>query len=209
MERDNDMYGLIEEGCPQNPNGDAHKFYKLLEEAEQPLYAGCESYSNLSFVVSLMHIKDNGTMSNKAFGMLLRLMKNAFSFCEKLPTTTNGAKNIISYLGLHYDKIDACNNDCIIYYKEHTVEQICPTCKLSRWKRQGKGSKKKGKRVPWKVLRYFPLTPRLQRLFISSWIIMSSKTAVDMRWHFENRVKDGVLRHLADFEARKSFDQIH
>ncbi|CAB4313526.1 unnamed protein product [Prunus armeniaca] len=31
MEQDNDMHGLIEEGCPQDPNGDAHKFYKLLE----------------------------------------------------------------------------------------------------------------------------------------------------------------------------------
>ncbi|XP_034202728.1 uncharacterized protein LOC117617460 [Prunus dulcis] len=202
-EQDDDMHGLIEEGCPQDPNGDAHKFYKLLEEAEQPLYAGCESYSNLSFVVNLMHIKGIGTMSNKAFGMLLTLLKNAFPFCEKLPTTTNGAKKVISDLGLHYDKIDACNNDCIIYYKEHANATQCPTCKLSRWKGQGKGSKKKGKRVPWKVLRYFPLTPRLQRLF------MSSKTVVDMRWHFKDRVKDGVLRHPADSEAWKSFNQIH
>ncbi|CAL9024945.1 unnamed protein product [Prunus brigantina] len=66
-----------------------------------------------------------------------------------------------------------------------------------------KGSKKKGKRVPWKVLRYFPLTPRLQRLF------MSSKTAIDMRWHFKDRVKDEMLRHPADSEAWKSFNQIH
>ena len=51
------------------------------------------------------------------------------------------------------------------------------------------------KRVPWKILRYFPITPRLQRLF------MSSKTAADMRWHFENRVKDGLLRHPIDCEA--------
>ncbi|CAL8154398.1 unnamed protein product [Prunus armeniaca] len=114
MEQDDDMHGLIEEGCPQDPNGDAHKFYKLLEEAEQPLYIGCESYSNLSFVVNLMHIKGIGTMSNKAFD-----------------------------LGLHYDNIDACNNDCIIYYKEHANAMQCPTCKLLRWKKQGEGSKKK------------------------------------------------------------------
>ncbi|CAL2228983.1 unnamed protein product [Prunus armeniaca] len=86
---------------------------------------------------------------------------------------------------------------------EHANATQCPTCKLSRWKKQGKGSKKKGKRVSWKVLRYFPLTPRLQRLF------MSSKTAVDMRWHFKDRVKDGVFRHPADFEAWKLFNQIH
>ncbi|CAL2277966.1 unnamed protein product [Prunus armeniaca] len=64
MEQEDDMHDLIEEGCPQDPNGDAHKFYKWLEEAEQPLYTGCESYSNLSFVVNLMHIKGIGTMSN-------------------------------------------------------------------------------------------------------------------------------------------------
>ncbi|VVA40424.1 PREDICTED: transposase, partial [Prunus dulcis] len=32
---------------------------------------------------------------------------------------------------------------------------------------------------------------------------------VDMRWHFKDRVKDGVLRHPADSEAWKSFNQIH
>lgn len=72
------------------------------------------------------------------------------------------------------------------------------------WKTQGgNGDNKKQKKIPWKVLRYFPLTPRLQRLF------MSSKTATDMRWHSENRVKDGELRHPADSEAWKHFDQIH
>ncbi|VVA26864.1 PREDICTED: LOC109704191 isoform [Prunus dulcis] len=37
---------------------------------------------------------------------------------------------------------------------------------------------------------------------------MSSKTAVDMRWHYEERVKDGVLRHPANSEAWKSLDRI-
>ncbi|KAM2327827.1 hypothetical protein ACFXTH_014358 [Malus domestica] len=203
MEQDDDMHGLVEEGCPQDPNRDAEKFYKLLKEAEQPLYDGCKSYSNLSFVVNLLHIKSTGTMSNKAFGALLKLLKDAFSFCEKLPTSNDGAKKIVAELGLHYEKIDACKNDCIIYYKEHANATQCPTCKLSRWRTQEKGNKKKGKKVPWKILRYFPLTSRLQRLY------MSSKTAADMRWHSKDRVKDGVLRHPADSEQWKSFDQIH
>ncbi|CAN6547389.1 unnamed protein product [Malus baccata var. baccata] len=203
MEQDDDMHGLVEEGCPQDPNRDAEKFYKLLKEAEQPLYDGCKSYSNLSFVVNLLHIKSTGTMSNKAFGALLKLLKDAFPFCEKLPTSNDGAKKIVAELGLHYEKIDACKNDCIIYYKEHANATQCPTCKLSRWRTQEKGNKKKGKKVPWKILRYFPLTPRLQRLY------MSSKTAADMRWHSKDRVKDGVLRHPADSEQWKSFDQIH
>ncbi|GMP66351.1 hypothetical protein CsSME_00026743 [Camellia sinensis var. sinensis] len=43
----------------------------------------------------------------------------------------------------------------------------------------------RGKKIPHKVLRYFPLTPRLKRLY------MSRKTAEDMRWHKEKRIDDG------------------
>lgn len=55
-------------------------------------------------------------------------------------------------------------------------------------------------KVPVKVLRYFPLIPRLQRLF------MCSKTATLMRWHEEERTKDGYMRHLANSLAWKTFD---
>jgi len=49
-------------------------------------------------------------------------------------------------------------------------------------------------KVP-KVLRHFPLIPRLQRLF------MCSKTTDSMRWHDEERSKDGNLRHPVDGET--------
>jgi hypothetical protein len=65
------------------------------------------------------------------------------------------------------------------------------------------GQPTSSKRRPVKVLRYFSLIPRLQRLF------MSQHTAPHMRWHADGRTKDGVLRHPADGEAWKSFDNIH
>uniref|UniRef100_A0A803LPR4 Uncharacterized protein n=1 Tax=Chenopodium quinoa TaxID=63459 RepID=A0A803LPR4_CHEQI len=49
-------------------------------------------------------------------------------------------------------------------------------------------------------MRYFPLIPRLKRLY------MCSKTAEDMRWHF-NREDDKILRHPADGVAWKKFDE--
>jgi len=78
----------------------------------------------------------------------------------------------------------------------------------SRWKSitkdgeteiSGDGNGKK-KKVPAKVLRYFPLKPRLQRLFLSS------KTAEDMRWHATGSNKDGMMRHPRDSESWKAFD---
>ncbi|XP_073051353.1 uncharacterized protein [Primulina eburnea] len=50
-------------------------------------------------------------------------------------------------------------------------------------------------------MRYFPLTPRLKRLY------SSKHTTRDMRWHDAERLKDdGVLRHPADGSAWKMFD---
>ncbi|XP_028076149.1 uncharacterized protein LOC114278323 [Camellia sinensis] len=85
------------------------------------------------------------------------------------------------------------------YNEEYENEDECP-CKAPRYKvRKGKG-----KKIPHKVLRYFPLKPRLQRLFISR------KTAIDMKWHKDKRVeKENVLRHPADSEAWKDFDKKH
>nr|XP_016485194.1 PREDICTED: uncharacterized protein LOC107805637 [Nicotiana tabacum] len=67
-------------------------------------------------------------------------------------------------------------------------------------KANGANTEKSGSKIPRKVLRYFPLKPRLQRLFTSSGI------ASDMTWHHDQRLKDGVLRHPADSDAWKHFD---
>lgn len=57
--------------------------------------------------------------SNKSFDKLLEVLKDMFPMCEKLLTFNYGAKKIVKYLGLYYEKIYACMNDCIIYYKEN------------------------------------------------------------------------------------------
>lgn len=53
---------------------------------------------------------------------------------------------------------------------------------------------------PAKAVRYFPLIPRLKRIY------MSPKTAEHMRWQEKDRVKDGKLRHPADAIAWREFD---
>ncbi|KAL1316465.1 hypothetical protein AAHE18_15G068200 [Arachis hypogaea] len=100
-------------------------------------------------------------------------------------------RKIIRDLGLDYDKIDAY----------HDKKETCDHCGASRWKFKEKDGKRK--KIPIKVLRYFRITPRLKRLY------MSTKTAFDMRWHDAKRIDDGYLRHSADSEAWKSFDELH
>ena len=64
-------------------------------------------------------------------------------------------------------------------------------------------SSNKGKKKAVKILRWFPLKPRLQRLFLSP------DLASSMKWHVNGRTDDGVMRHPADSDAWKIFDTTH
>ncbi|CAL2228637.1 unnamed protein product [Prunus armeniaca] len=86
----------------------------------------------------------------------------------------------------------------MLFYKEHESLDTCPICNESRFKMT---SQNRTTKIPQKVMRYLPLKPRLQRLY------MSTHTATDMRWHQEKRVDDDVMRHPADGEAWKEFDR--
>ncbi|XP_047342269.1 endo-1,4-beta-xylanase 5-like [Impatiens glandulifera] len=90
---------------------------------------------------------------------------------------------------------------------EEPMNDNCKVCGLSRWKINQSTStirkKVNGKFIPNKVLRYFPLKPRLQRLF------MCSKIAPMMTWHKDNNSEDDVMRHLANSMTWKTFDNLY
>jgi hypothetical protein len=58
-------------------------------------------------------------------------------------------------------------------------------------------------KVPRKVLHYFPIKKRLQRLFVSS------KTTSLTRWHDEHRRKGDLLGHPVYSPLWKDFDENH
>ncbi|XP_074377076.1 uncharacterized protein LOC141718595 [Apium graveolens] len=104
---------------------------------------------------------------------------------------------MISGLNMGYEKIDACENDCMLFYKENSKKTCCDICHTNRFKDR-KDSEKKS--IPRKILRYFPLVPRLQRLY------MSEQTAKCMTWHHDRVVVEGQLSHAADGDEWKAFD---
>ncbi|XXG69015.1 hypothetical protein AAC387_Pa06g1981 [Persea americana] len=112
----------------ERPNAEVEKFYKLVEDADQELYPGCKNFTKLSFVVRLYHIKCLNGWSNKSFTMLLDLLKEAFPEGETLPKSFYETKKIIGELGLGYNKIDACPNDCMLYWKQTANESVCSVC---------------------------------------------------------------------------------
>ncbi|XP_019255009.1 PREDICTED: uncharacterized protein LOC109233579 [Nicotiana attenuata] len=191
-----------EEQMRETISEDAKRFFRLLEEGKQELYPGCETFTKLSFTIRLYVFKSLHGLSNVAFSDMLELLKEAFPFVQ-LPESFNKARNMIKYLGFHYEKIYACPNDCMLFWKDNAKADNCSICGASRWKVVDASLTNTSSKIPGKVLRYFPLKPRLQRIF------MCPETAIAMRWHANERPNDGNMRHPADGEAWKDFDSLH
>ena len=105
-----------------------------------------------------------------------------------LPDSLYTIKKFLMEFNLGYEKIDACVNDCCLFRKEYEHLEKCPKCKTSRWMPNNR-TKKPKKGVSAKVLRYFPIIPRLKRMF------MSSEKSKQLRWHYSHGSQDGKYRN--------------
>ncbi|KAM3237018.1 hypothetical protein P3L10_012047 [Capsicum annuum] len=184
----------------EGPDEDAKKFYNLMDKVSQELYPGSKGFSRLSFTIRLYLLKCLHGWSNESFTSLLELLKEAMPKLN-IPPSYNKARSMVKDLGLDYEKIHACPNDCMLFINDHKYDELCHVFKDSRYIKPPEvdcevvETSKKPHRVPAKVLRYFLFFSRLKRLF------MYSKTTDSLRWHDEESSKDGKLRHSADRQA--------
>ena len=82
----------------QEPNGEAAKFYKLLDEMNEGLFEGSKQ-SKLSLCIRLFHLKCLGGWTGNSLTLLLEFLKEMFPFA-KIPKSCKDAKNMIKDLGL-------------------------------------------------------------------------------------------------------------
>ena len=80
-----------------------------------------------------------------------------------LPKMSDEAKKMMSSLGLDYETIHACINDCVLYQGKHEKAISCPKCGKLRFKT----ATNLNNGVPQKVLRHFPLAPHIEHIFRS------------------------------------------
>jgi hypothetical protein len=99
-------------------------------------------------------------------------------------------------LGLGYESIHVCSNNCVLFRKRYAHLDKCPVCGLSRWKDEER------KKIPHKVLRHFPLAPRLKRLFATK------EASLLAQWHDRQRQpSEKEMSHPANGDAWKDFDK--
>jgi hypothetical protein len=181
-------------------DGGEPMFVKVLEDAKHALCPGFVQ-SRFSFLVRMLHIKSFYRINNTTFSAILKLLSGSFPNTG-LPDSYDKAKKYLKELGLGYELIHVCDNNCVLFCKELENHDICPKCKESRWVDEDGA-----KRLPKKVLRYFPIIPRLKsrlkRMFANK------ATSEETRWHKDKRVPvENEMSHPADGEAWKDFDDV-
>lgn len=182
-----DMMHDVEENFMDCP----HLFERLKSDAEKPLYASCSKFTRLSVVLRLYNLKAGNGWSDKSFTALLELLKDMLPKDNELPNRTYDANKILCSMGMNYERIHACPNDCILYRKDYEGSESCLVCSVSRYKLNKNNSERK-KGIPAKVLWYLPVIPRFKRMF------GNAKRAKSLTWHSDGRINDDMLRHPAD-----------
>jgi hypothetical protein len=176
------------------------RFFDLLRDSDEPLWDGCTNHSKLSAVAQVFTIKSDHGLSEAGYDKIIEWARSILPERNRLKENFYAAKSVMKPLGLGYQKIDICPNFCMLYYLENAEMTECMTCRHSRYKpKTGRGKTL----VAYKKLRYFPITPRLQRLF------MSPRTTENMTWHQSHHAVDGVMVHPSDGEAWKPFNSMH
>ncbi|CAM8944243.1 unnamed protein product [Rhodiola kirilowii] len=163
----------------------------LRNDSELPLYEGCFKYTRLYATLKIFNLKEKNGWSDVSFTKLLTLVKDMLPEDNTLPNRCYEAKKVMCPMGIDYEKIHACSNDCILYRNSYKDMVECPVCKSPRYK-LNKETKNGSKGTPSKVLWYLPPIPRFQRLFVSL------EDSDNMRWHAEKRVIDTKMHHPAD-----------
>ncbi|GJZ50897.1 zinc finger, PHD-type containing protein [Tanacetum coccineum] len=177
-----------------------NKFEELYASANEELYPGCDYVTRLDFMAKFTYFKVKGKLTDSIFNEMLEFFQNVFPTAKgyKLPPSYYAIKKTFKMIGLGYESIHACVNDCFLFRGDANNDvHFCLVRNTSRWK----DSNTPGKKVPKKVLRYFPIIPRLQRLY------KSSHTAKEMTWHATGKCTEpGKMQHPVDGRAWKDFD---
>lgn len=168
-----------------------HDFLAKIADVETPLYPTCVNHIKLSAIVSLFRLKTKNGLSDKSFNELMETLPEMLLEDNVLHTSLYEVKRFLRSFDMGYQNIHSCVNDCCLFRNKYKLLENCPKCNASRWKANMHTSELK-KGVPQKVLRYFPIIPRLKRMF------RSEQMAKDLRWHFSNKSDDGKLHHPVD-----------
>ncbi|KAL0326494.1 UNVERIFIED_CONTAM: hypothetical protein Sangu_1727400 [Sesamum angustifolium] len=99
---------------------------------DQPLWDGCNK-SQLGVVAKLVDIKMDGHISEQIYDRISQWANRILPFDHILWGDYYSTKKLVKDLGLPVEKIHACKNGCMLYWKDVDLE-YCKFCGDARYK---------------------------------------------------------------------------
>jgi len=65
---------------------------------------------------------------------MMQILSEAFPLFNTVPKSYDEAKKMLRELGLGYESIHLCPNNCVLFTKTNAHLDNCPVCDASRWK---------------------------------------------------------------------------
>ena len=122
----------------------------------------CRRQTQLSTTLLLLNCLRTHGASNALVNEIFQLLtRSVLPSVNSLPHSEYQASKLLKQLGLAYDTIHAClgPKTCMLFRSaEKSFLKNCSICGAARYRKVGKT------KVPLKVLRHFPLIPRLERM---------------------------------------------
>jgi hypothetical protein len=188
----------------QHPPSEVQNFYRLLTASEEKVHDG-SALTVLQAVTRLMTMKSKYNFSNQSYNDIVKLIIDLIVTKHNMPKDLYQSKKIVAGLGMNYERIDACEKNCMLLWKEHKDDTEYMHCGRSRYvKVINKDGVSVTTKVAVKQLHYIPITQRLKQLFLSEEI------AKQMRWHKEvkhDSEDSDIISHPADGEAWQALDR--
>jgi hypothetical protein len=107
-----DLYAQVE------ADGEQPRFARVLEDAKKALSPGSR-HSKFSFIVRMLYIKSRYRISNAGFSTMMNLISSG-SFKSELSNSYAEAKKYLRELGLGYENIHVCKNNCVLFRDSKT-----------------------------------------------------------------------------------------
>ena len=141
----------------EDPNPQAKQFFDMLSAANNPLYFGCETYSQMSIIERMMSLMSDHNCSERLYDELCYVMHETLPQPNLMTYSFNDTKKLIAGLGLQLESIDCCINGCMIYWGRTADTRGCETCLKTRWVKDDLGNK----RIARKQFIYLPISTLL------------------------------------------------
>jgi hypothetical protein len=115
VDRMDEMLEAIQAKVTEDPpTVEVEAFFKLLTASEEPLHEHTEVIL-LAFITRLVAIKFKYFFSNNCYNDLLKLISDTIPKPHKVPKYMHQSKKMMSALGLKYEKIDVCPDNCMLF----------------------------------------------------------------------------------------------